>query len=216
MRTLTQEEFEQVAEPVFHQIFTANNDTEPFLPQVEERLLLYFPFGGNLKRNDYWEKQLAEALYQAAQFIGDTGCYLASPWEGNITTYGGYPQNRYAYIAISELVDALAASPENSKRVWARLNLIYGFGFCLCSTGGHWGLLKTIDDHAFLGGTHEFMQVVRYVFPDIDREALEYLHDLRLEQMDGEGIDVEWLKQVLSHVYGSSQAEQLIANSGLV
>lgn len=216
MHTLTKEEFEQQAEPLLRQVFKGNDETEPFVPHVEDRLLLYFPLGGNLERNHYWEKQLAEAISQAAQSISDTGCYLASSWEANITTYGGSPKNRYAYIPISELVEALTSS---SNQVWKQLNILEGLGFCLCSNTGSWGLLTTVDEYAFLGGTHEFMRVVRQVFPDIEEEVVEFLHDVRLEQMYEEGTNVEWLdwlKQVLTHVYGSSKAQQLIANSGLV
>ena len=60
------------------------------------------------------------------------------------------------------------------------------------------------------------MQAVRSYFPDIKTEVLEWLHDLRLEEMDGEKINVKWLKQVLSHVYGLILAEKMIIDSGLM
>lgn len=71
MHILTEEEFQREAEPVLLQVFRGNDDIEPFLPSVKERLLLYFPLGDNIERNDYWERKLAEALCEAAQSIGD-------------------------------------------------------------------------------------------------------------------------------------------------
>lgn len=220
MHILTEEEFQREAEPVLLQVFRGNDDIEPFLPSVKERLFLYFPLGDNIERNVYWERKLAEALCEAAQSIGDPGCYLASAWQGRIVTSDGrpHPKNRYAFIRSSELLDALAApcAPyESSKRVWSQLNIVHGCDFCLCSVTGRWGLLTSIDDHGFLGGTPEFMQVVRHVFPDIDTEVSVYLHDLRLEQIYGDGIDLPFVKQILSHVYGLEKAEQMITNAEL-
>ena len=100
MHVLTEEEFTQTVEPILHKVFVGNNDTEPFLPHVEDRLLLYFPCGGDIERSIYWERQLAEALAYAAQSIDDLGCYLVSVWEGNLITYGAPQKNRYAYIPI--------------------------------------------------------------------------------------------------------------------
>lgn len=214
MHVLSQEEFERDAQSLIHQIFVGNNHTEPFKFEVEERLLLYFPCGGNLKRNVYWERQLFEAIAQAAYKIGDTGCYLASAWEGNLTTVGGPQKNRFAYIAQSELVEAIAA-PYGNPRVWSKLYMS-SIDFCLCSENGNWGLLTTIDDHAFLGGSSEFMQAVKSYFPQIEQEVYEYLNDLKLEKMDGEKIDIKWLKKVLSHVYGAELAKQMIIDSELL
>ncbi|MGK7874023.1 MAG: hypothetical protein AB4426_12135 [Xenococcaceae cyanobacterium] len=214
MHILTKEEFIQKVEPMLRRVFVGNDMTKPFLQNVEERIVLYFPIGGDLERSIYWERQLAEALSQATKSISEPGCYLVSVWEGDIVTYGGPQKNRYAYISQSELVDALAAPPGSSKRVWTRLNISH-LDFCLCSVNGDWGLLTTVDDHGFLGGNSEFMQVVRQVYPEIETQVLEWLHDLRLEQMSGEGINVKWIKEMLSHVYGANNAEQMIVNSGL-
>ena len=215
MHTISEKNFLLQVEPILYRIFIGNNDTEPFLPHIEKRLLLYFPFIGNSKKDYYWERKLAESLTYANQKIGDSGCYLVSVWKGNVTTYGGLKKNRYAYIPQSELIEAIAAPPGSSKRVWSKLN-ISNSNFCLCSTNGNWGLLTTFDDHAFLGGTSEFMQAVKSYFPDIEQEVYEYLRDLRLEQMDGEKINIKWLRQVLSHVYGSTIAEQMLIDSSLI
>lgn len=59
------------------------------------------------------------------------------------------------------------------------------------------------------------MQVVRHVFPDIDTEVSVFLHDLRLEQIYGYGINLPFVKQILSHVYGLEKAEQMITNAEL-
>ncbi|MEL4897288.1 hypothetical protein [Crocosphaera sp. Alani8] len=215
MHTLTYPEFQRDAEPVLRQVFVGNHDAEPFQSHVEDRLFLFLPDGGDLERKHYWKRQLAEALAHAAQSIGDTGSYLAVFWELSKEPL----ENAYAYIPISELVDALAYPPcphGGSKQVWAQLDVPSGLGYCLCSTNGSWGLLTTMDEYGFLGGSSEFMQAVRSYFPDIEKEVLEFLHDLRLDQIYGDKINMEWLKQVLGHVYGAKTAQQLIVDSGLV
>ena len=60
------------------------------------------------------------------------------------------------------------------------------------------------------------MQVVRSYFPDIEKEVLEFLHDLRLDQIYGDEINIEWLEQILVHVYAANTVQQLIVDSGLV
>ena len=214
MHTLTYQEFQREAEPVLHQVFVGNHEAEPFQSHVEDRLFLFLPDGGDLDRYYYWERQLAEALAHAAKSIGDTGSYLAALWESKKPL-----KNAYAYIPISELVDALAYPPclhGDSKRVWAQLGVPSGLGYCLCSANGRWGMLATFDEYGFLGGSSEFMQAVRSYFPGIEKEVLEFLHDLRLAQMDGDEINIEWLEQTLVHVYGANTAQQLIVDSGLV
>jgi hypothetical protein len=214
MHVLTEEEFQRDAEPVFNQIFVGNNDTEPFKPQVEERLLLYFHVAGNPERNYCWQRQLFESIAHAASKIGDTGCYLASAWEGNaIITTGGFRLNRFAYISQSELVEAFAA-PYCNSRVWSLLKMSDLY-FCLFSESGKWGLLTTIDDHAFLGGSSKFIQAVKSYFPEIEQEACEYLKECKIEQMYEE-IDVQWLQQVLTHVYDSTIAENLLKEAELL
>lgn len=91
-----------------------------------------------------------------------------------------------------------------------------GLDFCLFSESGKWGLLTTIDDHAFLGGSSEFMQTIKNYFPYIQQEVHEYLHNLKLEQLDGEKIDIPWLKKVLTHVYGAEVAKQMLIDSNLI
>ncbi|NJL55358.1 hypothetical protein HC928_09360 [bacterium] len=224
MHALTSEEFQQIAEPVLRQVFVGNNDQEPFLPHIEERLLLYCPRGGVVRDNKYWERQRMEALCQAAQLIGDTGFYLAILWEQPTAQFS--TENHYAYIPLSELVDALAALPGSRTSVEVQLNMPCRsvFGSCLCPTSGRWGMLIYLDDYGFLGGTSEFMKAVRHAFPEIDEEVLEFLHFLNLEylddvksglirKLDNENIDPPWLKQLLTHVYGSSKAEQLLAEN---
>ena len=215
MHILSQEKFQRDAEPELRLVFIRNNDTEPFRSQVEERLFLYFPIGGDSERNYHWQRQLFEAIADAASKVGDTGCYLAPAWEGDpIITTGGSRLNRFAYISQPELVEAFAA-PYGNPRIWSQLNMS-GLDFCLFSESGKWGLLTTIDDHAFLGGSSEFMQTIKNYFPYIQQEVHEYLHNLKLEQLDGEKIDIPWLKKVLTHVYGAEVAKQMLIDSNLI
>ena len=215
MHILPKKQFTQQVEPILHKIFVGNDDTEPFLDNVEERLLLYYPCGGDPKKNYYWERKLAESLAYASQFIGETECYLISEWEREPTVMTSIFKNHYACVSSSELADALAAPPGSSKLVWAKLS-ISPSNFCLCSAKGNWGLLTTLDDYGFLGGSSEFMQAVHSYFPEIEKEVSEWLENLRLEQMDGEKINVKYVKQILNHVYGSALAEQMITDSELV
>ena len=60
------------------------------------------------------------------------------------------------------------------------------------------------------------MQAVKRNFPDVEKEVFEFLHDFKLAQIDGEEIDIKWLNQLLTHVYGVEVAEQMLVDSGLV
>lgn len=216
MHTLTKKEFLLNIEPILHQIFVGNDeDTEPFLPQIEDRLLLYFPLGGDIKKNNYTENRLFEAIAEAAKFVSDTGCYFVVGW-GWLKC--GAEGNRSAYIPRSELKEAFVPSSitGRDKIIWNQLDIEDCFvDFCLCSTNGDWGLLKTIDDYAFLGGNAEFMQAVKSCFPDVEKEVLEFLHDFKLAQKSGEQIDLNWLNQILTHVYGQEKADKLLKETGL-
>jgi hypothetical protein len=214
MHTLTKEEFTLKVEPILRQVFVGNNDTEPFLPHIEDRLLLYFPLGGDTEENNERENKIFEAIAEAAKSVGNTGCYFVIGWGWE---WSEYATNRCAYISISELKEAFVPSSiGRNKMIWNQLDIEEEFiGFCLCSISGEWGLLKTIDDHAFLGGSFKFMQAVRDYFPDIEKEVLEYLHDLRLELIDIEKIDLTWSRQLLTHVYGKEEAEKLLKEAGL-
>ena len=99
----------------------------------------------------------------ASQLIGDTSYYLVSEWKQVTHYYKNKLRNQYASVACSELPDALAAKPGNLNTIWSKLNM-RNVNYCLCSENGNWGLLTTIDDHAFLGGSSEFIQAVKNIF----------------------------------------------------
>lgn len=209
MHVLTEEEFQRDVEPLLYKIFVGNNDTEPFQTQAEERLFLYFHCGSDFEKNDYWRSQLFEAIAHAAKEIGDPGCYLVNSWQGDVSIVNGSPMNRAAYIHQSEIAEEFG-----NLTVWSQVNMSDLY-FCLCSESGKWGLLSTIDDYAFLGGTSKFMQAVKSYFPEIEQEVHEYLNDLRLGQMYGDKISITGLREVLTHVYGAEVTEQMLIDSGL-
>lgn len=214
MHVLTEEEFQRDIESILHQIFIGNNDTEPFQPQVEERLLVYFHVAGDPEKDYYWKRQLFEAIAHAANEVSDTGCYLVSAWGGRVIRVQSQEQlNHFAYIPQSEIVEAFAA-PYGNPRIWSQLNMS-DLDFCLSSESGKWGLLTTIDDHAFLGGTSEFMRAVKSYFPEIEQEVFEYLKERRLDQIYDD-LNLQWLQQVLNHVYDSTTAENLLKEAELL
>ena len=212
MNVLTEKSFTKDVEPIIRRVFVGNEYTEPFVSGIKDRLLLYFPLGGDIRKNVEREIQLFKAIEQAAKSIDNPGCYLAAAW--------GFPkpatnENYYAYIPILEFEEAFVKAFDTGG-VWQRLNIAENLGFCLCSDNSDWGLLKTIDEHAFLGGSLEFMQAVRSYFPDVEKEVLDYLHYIRMEQMYEGEINTNWLEQVLSHVYGAITAKQMIMSFGLI
>lgn len=213
MHLLTKDEFEQVAKPLLHQIFVSNDETEPFAEQVQERLLLFFPIGGDPNKNYFSKRQLAAAIAFAARSTEESGCYLLTGW---LLRFLDPMENYYTYIPIPELEDALAAPPGSSKSVWTQLNMSKWLGYCLFSEQGSWALYVTIDDYGFLGGSSEFMQFVRQSFLGIEKQVVEWLCELKLEQMDGEKIDTEWLTQILTHVYGEETARTLLVDAKLI
>ena len=83
-------------------------------------------------------------------------------------------------------------------------------GYILFSEQGKWGLMVSDEHHGLLGGSSEFMRIFSEHTPDIDRQVydfLEVMHDVRT---DGSRKKLNWLLQILSHVYGRENALDMI------
>lgn len=214
MNTISKEYFLNTIEPLLKKIFVSNDDTKPFVNEIRERLLLYFPFvGGDEEKDYYLWKKLVESLAHANQKTGENGYYLVSDWQQYPSIPTPHYKNHYAYIPQDEFVEAIAFTPGSSKGVWSQLKM-YHLNYCLCSTNGTWGLFRTSEDYGFLGGSLEFIQTVKNYFPEVENEVFRYLNQLRGEQISGEYIN--WLRQLLVHVYGQESAEELLKKTELI
>lgn len=211
LKNIAKEKAENTAKLIFIQ----KEDTAPFLPHIKERHLIFFPIGGDQKHNAMLENKLFEAIAQASIEINSVGCYFIFAW--NILDVNA-DEGRHFYLPTKDLKDALIFSNTSNKEViWEKFGFVQdSLGYCLCSVEGDWGLMKTIDDYGFLGGSSKFIQTIKSHFPGVEKEVSDFLYDCKLCEMGGEEIDINWIKQLLNHIYGEETAKKLLEEAKLI
>jgi hypothetical protein len=204
MHILTEDEFHLEAEPFLRKIFVHDNPfKEPFSSQVIGRTIIYPCDGEN-------DLLLIDPLISAAINLGDTGCYISL-----IST--GCPEDgpAHCYIPLSEFLEGYSGTEED-RLIGPRLGINpYTSDSVIYSAQGKWGLMKSHERFGLLGGSLEFIEEIRVAVPDLDNQVYGFFERLRLLLVD---CDVnppditrnKWLPTLLTHVYGSQVAENLL------
>jgi len=196
MYSLNDVEFNTKIEPILNKVFVADNPFgEPFSSDITTRKIVYPIY-------DYPEHNLLEALIEAASKEGDMGCYLSLFWHSE-----GQPN--HCYIPFSELIDGFA-SPSLGKGIAERLNMCVFPGYVLFSEQGKWGLMVSDEHHGLLGGSSEFVRIFSEYISDIDRQVYNFLEVMQDLKTDGSRKKLNWLLQMLSHIYGREDAVKMI------
>lgn len=205
MHILTDTQFRLEAEHLLRQVFVHDNAYEqPFAPNVPVRKVIY-PCFGNFK-----EAVSIEALITAATEIGDTGCYISL----GIVESG---QPSHCYVPLPELYEGYAGKPGSDKLIGVQLGMyVHKIYTTIFSDRGKWGILTAEDGLALLGGTFEFITILQRYIPNLDTQVYLFLESLQALKADGLQLTIEWLPELLTHVYGEETSQKLLQETQLL
>lgn len=84
------------------------------------------------------------------------------------------------------------------------------------SPRGEWGIIVTHEFFALLGGTSDFIDIIRSYIPDIDQQVLEFLHYVKTcAEIYGSFVGFAWVRPLLNHIYGEEYTKILLLDSHL-
>ncbi|MGK7874025.1 MAG: hypothetical protein AB4426_12145 [Xenococcaceae cyanobacterium] len=199
MHTLSEAQYQAEAEPILRRVFV-NDDPfeEPFSPNITGRIIIYPCY-------NYLETPLIDALIAAASSLGDTSCYLTQLWRDE-------KEPNHCYIPLLQLHEFYCCSSGNNKLI-EKIKLLSEY--VIYSGQGKWGLMVSHEHHGMLGGSPEFIEAVYQVIPDLDRQVYDFLKNFQLSKAAGMRLTLEWLPELLTHVYGIDAAEKMLRETGL-
>lgn len=170
----------QEAAAAFRKVFAKASATEPFVPRLHARLLLY-PI-------DYTvlDPSQFEAVARASLRAGMSSAYFAnygredSGWDG---TYGHRLVDLHSY-ADYRFVDGYAPLEH-----------------FLFPSSGDWGLVTSDGRYALVAGSEDFISDIRSAL-ELDQRAVirDFVSEWR--DMERAGGSVDWVPLVLKHVSG--------------
>ena len=194
---LSTEEKVHKANMAFSAVFQSYDPfDEPFRPCINKRLVLY-PISYQLDELQY------AALGGAARELGESAAFITET-EGHKkgikfkdldhwkVDFGDYPYRTLMKLGWSHMME----------------NAIY-------STNGSWGLLISHEDHAVLGGDENFVNAVIANLPGIELQLRGFLDAWKYNR-DRLGSKIDWLQQLLIHVYGHEKAREFLLDAGML
>jgi hypothetical protein len=189
MYGLTERDYDLVAKPIYQKVFTGNNAfDQPFSQEISEKVILY-------PVDYYLEQPFLDALVKAAS-IEDIGCYLTL-LQVDIQEFNEPIQ---AYLKLDELIDAYISGS---------MPVDLFTDYSLFSAKGLWGCMVSHEDHAVLGGSNLFMKVIRENIPNLDCQIHGWLQSYKIAKKH-EFLILDWLPNLLTHIYGMDQAQELL------
>lgn len=215
MRILTEAEYQQEALPIMRRVFAENEPyKQPFSSLISEKVIV-FPC------EILPEPFLVNGLFLGATQIGDIGCYFSQLWRNE-------NQPNDCYIPLSELREVCGSLPSTyqlantedldvdleSLDLELHMNLLLENAFY--SATGKWGFMRSHGRFGVLGGSLEFIEAVRQIIPDLDRQVYDFLENYQLSKSVGMRLTLDWLPELLNHIYGQETAEMLLREAELL
>ncbi|MBW4513839.1 MAG: hypothetical protein KME11_01275 [Timaviella obliquedivisa GSE-PSE-MK23-08B] len=194
MKLLTIDEFNQAVGGCVSQVFFKKDPWySSFQPRIAVRRIIY-PI------NAVIEGVTLNAICEAAESVGDEGCYVADlKYNRELSDYVEYAP---VYLDIAEF----------------REGYVFDYGtFMICSPSSSWGVLGSVEHHALIGGTHNFMEVFEHDSPDLETQLNEFLRYHKTYATPSALVNfLPVLKDLLSHLYSTERAKQLIKKAGFL
>jgi len=194
MKQLTERYFQEKLSKVFARVFESNDPfNNPFNPGIHHRAILY-PVAYQLEMTEL------QAIAIAAQAVGDDGFYF-SVMERSDELEHVYPW--HWYISLNSLEDYYTLS-----HPFVLENALY-------SPEGKWGIMISHEQHAVIGGSNLFLDTLIYHFPGSPEEHLEAFLDTWKANHLRVGTNIDWISNLLTHIYGVREAKRLLSQFGL-
>jgi hypothetical protein len=210
VRTLTEEQFRQEAEPWLKQLFAdydpAYYQCERFSPPITARSIVYPCHYGDFK-----EAIPVKCLVAAATALGDEGCYLTG-------IYRSETEPNHCFIPFSEMLVIHSDLPEEERH--ATLTGLIPFAMdifqletVIYSPQGKWALSMSHEHYGLLGGSPEFMAMIESGVPNLSQQVHDFFDQYR--NWSGGKPHLHWVPPLLAEIYGPERAEALMAESKL-
>jgi hypothetical protein len=214
-RPLTPEDFEHEAGGAFRRVFASSDPTDaPFTAAMTERTLVW-----------HWlDLPRLQALTATARSMGDVGCY-AHATERDPERHHRFRQTEEGksvpdtsplewYVSFDDLaaLEELVLPLRSEEHV-------------LLSPAGRWGTISSQHGQTLLAGEAPFVTVALQNWPGgpeaARAEMISWLEDLRDEggsryAPGSDPLSWGWLDSLLAHVYGQSEAEQLLRETRIL
>ncbi|EAZ92768.1 hypothetical protein [Crocosphaera chwakensis] len=91
---------------------------------------------------------------------------------------------------------------------------IFGSAFnaenVLYSPSGKWGLMTSHEYYGLLGGTHEFMDKIRRIIPNLDEQVYGFLKLWQQHKANNIGAKTDWLSGLLTQIYDKETALKIL------
>lgn len=177
---------------------SADPFNQPFNETVSHRVILFPTAPYQLDEDMY------EAVASAAEAVGDTTALL--------TLTEGYKGGREGFESCGHWQIELRSDPYavlSKDKEWISLveNAIY-------SPTGTWGLIISHEEHAVVGGPPAFVEAIKRNLPGVEDQLQEFLLTWQ-DYRDRLGTQIDWLPELLRHIYGTEKAHRLLLEAGL-
>jgi hypothetical protein len=201
---LSETQFEKYAAPALHRVFVQEDPYgQPFAPGVQERRLLY-PVP-TIQEGE--ALVLKRAILASAKLLGDHGVFISVP--------GRPPEKEqrvlyHWYLDFGEM-EGFLLYDEQHVREHKDLHAIVSLEYIVYSPTGQWGLMLSYEDHALLGGSTRFFEILQGIIPGFDDlgQIQEFLSDWKYYATE-RGVDVSWIPVLLTHVYGAGTGQRFL------
>lgn len=185
------------AQEAFHNVFHSPDPfDEPFQSKIEKRLILY-PFQYVPNNKQYI------AIEAAAESIGEKNAYI-SQIEGY--KKGPFREGNHWQVRLS--INPFK-NGFNHEDGWTGL-----METAIYSTHGSWGLISSHEWHAVVGGPNRFIETLAAKFPEVMTQTQNFLAAWK-NNRDRYGVKIDWLPNLLAHLYGPETSHKLLMEAEL-
>ncbi|MEL4896598.1 hypothetical protein [Crocosphaera sp. Alani8] len=197
MYIVDEAEYLTKADPALSRIFINDNPVNcSFSPEIKERRIIY-------RYNFEITSPLLDAVIVAASNLGDTGCYFALAGERT-----GHESVSYVYLDFSDFF-SLYGNEEHKD--YEKISHFFSVENFVYSPQGLWGVLFSHESFGLIGGSPEFIETIEKLIPDINQQVYEcvrYFYDFKSRHP--KLATIEWLPELLHHVYGKERAKKIL------
>lgn len=173
----------QQAEAAFRRVFANANYTEPFVPTIAARLLLYPIDYTVLDRAQF------QAISEAVRETGASEAYLAG-FGGEEAGWGGTYGHRLGFL--------------NDYDDYRLVDGVVRLEHFMFGRDGEWGVVTSDGEYALIGGGPQFAATVRdRLGYDEDAVVRSFVAEWRAAGQAG--ASVGWVPQLLGHVLGREE-----------
>jgi hypothetical protein len=199
MRLLSELEYRTEAESSLRKCFLNDDPRKPEFGVNAEAKKLFYEY--HLPDSD-----IINSIVQTASESGETGFYLSIL----IRNIQDQEAHNHWWIPFDEVPIYLSVNTDIFQFAYQLENVIY-------SPSGSWALMRSFENFGLLVGKQDLIQDVCLNLPGVEQQIFDFLNYVR-EGRDTWGygkIDIHWIPQFLSRIYGEQIAQEMLRESRL-